>query len=83
MTPVKREQYTVINDRKVRHSPTDATFSVYEYKDPIVDPCSTVRINWGRAGDVLASGEDYDRNEIGGMACDILRELARKRVPQQ
>jgi hypothetical protein len=80
MTPVKREQFKVISAREVTHLPTGASFSVYEYEDPTVDPCSTVSINWSRAGDVLPNGEDYDRNEVGRIACEILRELARKRV---
>jgi hypothetical protein len=65
MTPVKREQFAVISDREVKHTPTGASFSVYEYRDPAVDPCSTASINWSRGGDVLPNGDDYDRDEVG------------------
>jgi hypothetical protein len=77
MTPVKRDQFEIVSNVEVVHKPTGARFSTYEYPDPN-DACSTLNVNWACAGDRLESGEDYRRDDVGQVASDILRELARK-----
>ena len=58
MTEVTREQFEFTSELKVRHKPTNATFSTYRFPDPKnVDPSI---VNPGRAGDCLPNGEEYD-----------------------
>jgi hypothetical protein len=66
----------------VIHKPTGASFSTYEYDDP-ENVGSDIKMNWGRAGDVLESGEDYDRGEVGKIAVQLLREQARREAKRK
>jgi hypothetical protein len=77
MSVVRRDQFDIISDIQVVHKPTGATFSVYRYPDPNVDVCSEMRVNWGRAGDRLENGDEYDRDEVEHVARELLREQAR------
>jgi hypothetical protein len=77
MTPVDRNQFEILGKTEVIHKPTGAHLSTYEYSDPD-HACSTMTVNWGRAGDKLEFGEDYRREDVASVARDILRELARK-----
>jgi hypothetical protein len=52
------------DENALRHKPTGARFSWY----PSGAPSS---VNWGRAGDVLLTGEDFDRDEIRAAAMKI------------
>jgi hypothetical protein len=82
MTPVTREQFEFESNLMVIHKPTGASFSTYEYDDPEnVGP--DIKMNWGRAGDVLESGEDYDRGEVGKIAVQLLREQARREAKRK
>ena len=75
MNNVTREQFEIMNDLQVRHIPTGATVSTYEYLDPN-NAASTVRVNPGRAGEILPSGEEYCPDEIRSIASILLREQA-------
>lgn len=82
MTPVTREQFEFESNLMVIHKPTGASFSTYEYDDP-ENVGSDIKMNWGRAGDVLESGEDYDRGEVGKIAVQLLREQARREAKRK
>jgi hypothetical protein len=82
MTPVTREQFEFESNLMVIHKPTGASFSTYEYDDP-ENVGSDIKMNWGRAGDVLESGEDYDRGEVGKIAVQLLREQARREAKRR
>ena len=58
MTEVKREQFEIISNVKVRHMPTGATFSTYRYQYPQEDVRDVTK-NLGRAGEDLENGEEY------------------------
>jgi hypothetical protein len=75
MNEVKREQFEFLSDLEVRHVPTDARISTYRYENPD-DACSTIHVNFGR--DRLENGEEYTREDIKRVACDLLRERARQ-----
>lgn len=77
MTQVKSEQFDIKSDIEVVHKPTGATFSTYRYENP-EDAVSAVTINWGRAGDVLSNGDDYAREDVKSIACELLLGQARK-----
>jgi hypothetical protein len=77
MTPVTRDQFEMKSDIEVVHTPTGARFSTYRYDDP-KNATSNLTINWGKAGDRLDSGEDYDRGEVRDMAARLLWEQANK-----
>ena len=49
-------------DGKLVHMPTGATFT----------PGSSW-VNWGRAGEVLDDGRDYDKDEVVAAAVRIIR----------
>jgi hypothetical protein len=53
------------------HRPTNARFIHYR------DRTDIHMINWGHGGDVLPSGDDYDRDEIRTMAQKLLNERPR------
>jgi hypothetical protein len=78
MTPVTREQFEFESNLMVIHKPTGASFSTYEYDDP-ENVGSDIKMNWGRAGDVLESGEDYDRGEVGKIAVQAAKRSAKRR----
>ena len=65
-TAVARAQFD-IRANELKHRPTGATFSI---KDGTKE---FAWIHWGLAGVALPNGEDYDRDEVGRMAMDILR----------
>jgi hypothetical protein len=77
ITPVRRDQFEFKNDVEIVHVPTGARISTYRYHNP-ENACSTVKVNWGKAGDRLESGEDYSREEVMQVACALLREQAKK-----
>jgi len=67
---VTREQFEVGIDEVV-HMPTGAKFTThpggYEMKG----------VDWGRAGDLLPSNQEYERVEVLRMAQELLKERAR------
>lgn len=67
-TKVTREQFDVERNR-ITHRPTGASFSSYSARDTEIS-----NINWSRCGDVLPSGEDYSRDEVGRMAVTLMAE---------
>ena len=75
MNRVTREQFEFTSDTAVRHKPTGATFSTYQYADP-ENAANTVTENLGQAGDRLPNGEEYNAAEIRVMAIKLLRERA-------
>ena len=75
MSEVTREQFEFIGDTKVRHTPTGATVSTLPYEDP-TNTANSVWENYGRAGEVLPDGEEYDPDEIRALAVTLLRERA-------
>jgi hypothetical protein len=56
-TPVKTRDFK-IHRNEVIHKPTGARFSAYPESKEVKS------MNWGRAGEVLESGADYDRDYI-------------------
>ena len=64
MTKVTRDQFE-IEGKVVRHVPTGARFTV-----------GSDFINWGRAGDVLPNGDDFERKDVLHMAIEIMRTIA-------
>lgn len=64
-TPVKRNDFE-IRENEVIHKPTGARFSAYPGSKEVKS------MNWGRAGDVLESGADYDRDDILRCAQEFL-----------
>lgn len=75
MTDVTREQFDLVSDLEVVHRPTGARVSTYRYENP-ADACSTITVNFGRAGVRLENGDDYDRGDVVRVACELLRERA-------
>lgn len=75
MNKVTREQFETMSDTQVRHTPTRATFSTYQYVDP-KNAANTVIENLGRAGETLPDGEEYSPAEIRALAITLLRERA-------
>jgi hypothetical protein len=75
VTPVGRDQFQFRGDLEVIHLPTGATVSTYRYDDP-AHACSTINVNFARAGERLDSGGDYDRWDVVRVACELLRERA-------
>jgi hypothetical protein len=63
MTPVSRDQFEIKSDVEVLHKPTGARFSTYRYDDPDLVG-SDIKVNWGHAGEVLETGEDFDRQAV-------------------
>jgi hypothetical protein len=61
VTKVTPEQFE-IQDSAVLHTPTGARFFAYPGQSQFSNA------NWGRAGDVLPSGDDYRREDIRVMA---------------
>ena len=64
--PVAKEQFK-ITATELTHRPTGAQFSVE------VGGRGFAWIHWGLAGAILPNGEEYDRDEVGRIAMDILR----------
>ena len=75
MTNVMPDQFELVSDLEILHRPTGARISTYRYENP-ADACSTVTINWGRAVEVLESGEDFNQDDIKRVACTMLRKKA-------
>jgi len=69
-TPVVPSQFTV-GKNKIVHKPTMATFSF--------DTGHTTfkSVNWGRAGEQLASGADYRKDDVMRVAQQLLTKLPR------
>jgi hypothetical protein len=65
-TKVTREQFEILEDAVI-HTPTGARFSAYPGRPEISN------INWGRAGDLLENGDEYRREDVQGMAAQLLR----------
>lgn len=77
MTEVLRDQFEKLSDLQVRHIPTGATFSTYRYDKPSREKIgSSLMVNWGRAGDRLDNGDEYERDAVGSVAVDLLTEMA-------
>jgi hypothetical protein len=77
MTDVTREQFETVTDAQVRHRPTGATISAYRYDEPTRDKIAgDLKVNWGRAGDRLDNGDEYEREHVAHVAIDLLTELA-------
>lgn len=78
MTKPTKDQFEFPDPEQltVRHKPTGASFSSYRYEDP--EQTNIHHLNWGKAGDVLESGEDYDRDEVIALADELLKERARE-----
>ena len=58
----------------ITHIPTCARFSFYknsEFRD--------VHINYGKAGDVMANGDDYSQQEVKHVAETIFNRIREKR----
>ena len=68
-TKVSRDQFTV-DGRRIIHQPTGARFE-WSYPNSQSD---AVTVNWGEAGNVLANSDDYDRDDIGAVAKELLDE---------
>ena len=64
MTKVTEDQFEIYGPI-VRHVPTGARFTV-----------GSDIVNWGRAGDVLPSGEEFEREDVQRMAFKIMRKIA-------
>lgn len=65
---VTRDQFDVVKNR-VTHRPTGASFSSYPGLDKKI-----ASVNWSQCGDVLSTGEDYSRDEVGRMAEELMSE---------
>jgi hypothetical protein len=61
----RKEQFTVTAG-ELKHRPTGATFSIKDGEKEFA------WIHWGLAGAALPNGEEYDRDEVGRMAMNIL-----------
>ncbi len=72
MTKVTHQQFEFTSDLRVRHIPTDATFSTYRY--PNSKDVAVKTVNAGRAGDRLEGDEEYALDEIMAVATELLRE---------
>ena len=68
--PVVPNQFEV-GKNKIVHKPTKATFSF--------DTGHTAfkRVNWGRAGEQLSSGQDYRKDDVMRVAQQLLNKLPR------
>jgi hypothetical protein len=66
MTTVTRDQFE-IQGNVVAHVPTGARFTV-----------GSDFVNWGRAGDVLPDGDDFERKDILHIAIQIMRDIRAK-----
>jgi hypothetical protein len=69
-TKVAKEQFTITAD-ELKHRPTGATFSIHGRDNDFS------WIHWGLAGAPLPNGEEYDRDEVGRMAMNILSSTSR------
>lgn len=56
------------------HKPTGAAFG-WSYPNSESDQ---IGFDWGKAGDVLDNGDDYDRDDVMAMAKVLLAEQRRK-----
>jgi hypothetical protein len=65
-TKVTRDQFEVKRN-EVIHKPTGASFTSYPGLDKEIKS-----VNWSRCGDVLDSGEDYSRDQVGAMAKTLM-----------
>ena len=70
-TKVTQEQFES-KENEVVHKPTGARFTAYK---GIAQPHI---VNWGRCGEVLASGEDYDREDVQRVAVTLLARRIKK-----
>jgi hypothetical protein len=67
MTEVREDHFDV-GENSVVHRPTNAKF----WSSPTIQ--SVERLNWGRAGEVLPNGEEYDQVEVLTIAAKLLAE---------
>ena len=70
-TIVSRQQY-VISDHGITHTPTGYSFTPYAGNP------SSGRLNKGRLGDLLPSGEDYRPYEVEEMARQLWEEFVKQ-----
>ena len=70
-----RDEFEFEGELKIRHKPTDATITSLQHADPD-DTAAQVTVTWGRAGEVLPNGDEYEPDEIKQMAAELLRERA-------
>lgn len=70
VAPVVPSQFEV-GKNKIVHKPTKATFSF--------DTSHTTfkSVNWGRAGERLATGQDYRKDDVMRVAQQLLSKLPR------
>ena len=71
MKAVRPEQFLHTSDIEVLHRPTGTSVSTRRYENP-ADACSSLQINFGVAD------EEFDRWEVCRVACELLRESARR-----
>ncbi len=64
------EQFKLEGNRVV-HEPTGALWSAYDGR---AEPS---HVNWGKAGDILPNGDEYDRHQVKQVALTILQERLR------
>ena len=69
-TPVKLDDFEV-RENEVIHKPTGARVSAHPGRE------EPVRVNWGRAGEVLDNGAKYDRDDIMRVAKELLAKRKR------
>lgn len=72
MKSADKVQFEFLSDLEVHHKPSGAKVSTYKYPDPN-DSCSSIHANWGRADEL-----GYDIENLKTIACDLLRERAKK-----
>jgi predicted secreted protein len=65
MTKVQEDQFEV-RENSVVHRPTGAEFTAYPGHPEFQ------YMNWGRAGEVLPNGDDFDRDEVEKVAAKLL-----------
>lgn len=72
MAAVTRDQFE-IQGKQVTHVPTGARFTV-----------GGDATEWGRAGELLPNGEDFERKAVLHVAIQIMREIATRdaRAPE-
>jgi hypothetical protein len=70
VTPVVPAQFGV-GKNKIVHKPTQATFSFDKGNT------SFNSVDWGRAGEQLATGQDYRKEDVIRVAQQLLNKLPR------
>jgi len=71
-TKVERVQFRWNDPDEVKHVPTGAWFRATPGYPEVMQH------NWGKAGDVLVTDEDFDRGDVWAIAALLLVERLRK-----